>query len=395
LNDPHSTRRPHIVMVSGHAPPVLDGVGDHTALLLAELARQRPNWRWTLLTRKPGWWRSPLSFGAGYWIIRPNRTWSERGRQLACKVLCLLKPDLVHIQEQIHSFFETDAAPRLAKAANCPVVTTLHEYHIELPSVVYTDELVRHSSVLIANDARNAERCRERTGRIPERWWTGSPLSPVGKGERIATEADLVTTFGFLSSLKSFDPVLIALDRLRARGRPLRWRIVGPLHPKRNATHSRLAGLAAPGRLELTGAVSGYGSRLRALLTPSRVMLLPYADGASLRRSTLHAAWALGIPVITTRPLFHEPAIVDGENCLLVYEQTPAEWESALDRLLSDPTLEATLAAGSRKAAETFGWPALARHHLALYDRLLVGGEAADAMKVGGIFLHKSGLGEL
>jgi glycosyltransferase involved in cell wall biosynthesis len=360
-------------MVSGHAPPVLDGVGDYAAALTAELARQRPSWRWTILTRRPGWRAWPIAFGPGYRIVRPNRTWSERGCRRACDTLRRLAPDIVHIQDQIHSYFETDAAPRLAASAGCPVVTTLHEYHVELPSVVHTDDLVRGSTALIANDARNAERCLERTGRDPARWWSGSTVAPPGQGESIAREDDLVTTFGFLSALKSVDDPLAALKRLRERGRPLRWRIVGPFHPERNPAHSRLAQVTEPGQVEFTGAVPGRGPRLRRLLAPSRVMLLPYADGASLRRTTLHVAWAFGIPVITTPPPCAEPAIVDGENCLLVSEQTPEAWESALERLLSDPDLEARLSAGGLRSAETFGWPALARRHLDLYDRLLGG----------------------
>ena len=100
-------------------------------------------------------------------------------------------------------------------------------------------------------------------------------------------------------------------------------------------------------------------------------MLLPFADGASLRRTTLHIAWAFGIPVITTPPPYDQPEIVDGENCLLVREPTPDAWAEALSRLVGDPALEARLSEGGRRAAEVYGWPELARRHLALYDRLL------------------------
>lgn len=46
-------RRPRILMVSGSAPPVIDGVGDSTARLLGELRRQRPEWQWLWLARRP------------------------------------------------------------------------------------------------------------------------------------------------------------------------------------------------------------------------------------------------------------------------------------------------------------------------------------------------------
>lgn len=363
-------------MVSGHAPPMLDGVGDATAMLLAELARRRPEWRWTWLTRRPGWSRSPIVRGPGYRMVRPNHTWTPSGRRVARAALRALRPGLVHVQEQIHSFFETDAAPRLAAAASCPVVTTLHEYHVELPSAVHTDELVRLSSAVIANDARNAERCLERTGRaVDARWWSGSTVEPPRPGEFPPREPDLVTTFGFISALKALDLPLRGLDRLRAAGRRLRWQVIGPFRPESDPGHARLAEVAGPDRIEFTGAVDF--PRLRRLLAASRVMLLPFADGASLRRTTLHAAWAFGIPTITTPPPCDEPEIVDGVNCLFVREATPEAWADALARILDDPALESRLSAGGVAASETYGWPELARRHLALYDRVLGASDGA------------------
>ena len=361
-------------MISGHAPPVMDGVGDCTAPLLAELARQRPRWRFTWLTRRPGWNRSPIVGGPGYRIVRPNHTWTRRGRWIARATLLALKPDLVHIQDQIHSFFETDAACRLAEAAPCPVVTTLHEYHVERPSVVLTDELVRRSARVIANDARNAERCRERTGREPDaRLWSGSPVAGPGIGGRRA-EPDLATTFGFLNGLKAIEGPLEGLRLLRAEGHPLRFRIIGPFVPETNPDHARLAVGLREDWIEFAGGFSVRDLELQRLLASSRLMLLPFADGASPRRSTLHAAWANGVPVVTTPPPLAEPAIVDGENCLLVREPSGAAWASAIRRVLEDGALEARLSVGALATAEAMGWPELARRHLAIYDELL--GEA-------------------
>jgi glycosyltransferase involved in cell wall biosynthesis len=358
-------------MVSGHAPPVMDGVGDATAMLLAELARQRPGWRWTWLTRRPGWWRSPLVSGPGYRIVRPNNTWNETDRRLACATLRWMKPDLVHIQEQIHSYFETDAAPRLAAAADCPVVATLHEYHVELPSVVHTDELVRRSAAIIANDSRNAERCLDRTGRAADaRWWSGNTVCPGPPAPR-RPEPDVVTTFGFLTALKSVGLTLGALERLRAEGRPLRWRIIGPFNPSKNPVHAAIADLGRSDWVEFTGGFSVRDPELKRILRESRLMLLPFADGASLRRTTLFAAWAFGIPALTTPPPGEEPQIVDGDNCLLVREATSEAWARAIARVLDDPGLESRLSEGGIRSAERYGWPELARRHLALYDRLL------------------------
>jgi glycosyltransferase involved in cell wall biosynthesis len=371
-------------MVSGHAPPVMDGVGDATAMLLAELARQRPEWRWTWLTRRPGWWRSPVVAGPGYRLVRPHHTWTPWGRRVACATLRWLKPDLVHIQEQIHSYFETNAAPRLASAVSCPVVTTLHEYHVELPSVVYTDELVRRSAAIIANDARNVDRCLERTGRAADaRWWSGNTVCTGPPGPPRRPEPDVVTTFGFLTALKSVGVTLRAMELLRAQGRELRWRIIGPFDPARNPEHAAIADLGRRDWVEFTGGFSVRDPELKRLLRESRLMLLPFADGASLRRTTLFAAWAFGIPALTTPPPTREPEIVDEDNCLLVREATPEAWARAIARVLDDPGLESRLSQGGLRAAEQYGWPELARRHLALYERVLAEGTGRVADREG------------
>src|SRR5262245_60210190 len=103
-------------MVSGNAPPALDGVGDYAARLLEELHRQRPGWRWLWLARRARWFHAPATVRDGVPLFRPTRTWTPRGRAAACAVARALRPDVVHVQDQTHSFHETDAAVRLADA---------------------------------------------------------------------------------------------------------------------------------------------------------------------------------------------------------------------------------------------------------------------------------------
>ncbi|HEY0464528.1 MAG TPA: hypothetical protein VGC79_09980, partial [Polyangiaceae bacterium] len=94
----------------------------------------------------------------------------------------LWKPRIVHIQDEIHSFHETRTAvelARLAKRNGAGVVVTLHEYHVEKPSVAYTDELVSLADAIVVQDARNAQRCRERTGREPDTiGWSPANIDP-------------------------------------------------------------------------------------------------------------------------------------------------------------------------------------------------------------------------
>lgn len=367
--------RPLVLMVSGNAPPVMDGVGDCTDRLLAELVGQRPGWRWVWLCRRPRWFSAPVVRRGGLTLARPSYGWGRSGRAVAAGLVRALRPDLVHVQEQIHSYHATEAAVRIADAARAvgaAVVTTLHEYHVELDCVRHTTALVRRSDFVIANDPRNAERCLSEAGRAADAtWWSGSTVLPPAPAARPPRRSGAVATFGFISALKALEPVAEALRRLRTEFPGLLWRVIGPFDPDGDPRHAELARrIGGPG-VEFTGGFSVHDPRLQTLLAESELMLLPFADGASERRTSLHAAWAFGLPALTTPPPTAATTIVDGENCLLVREPTADAWASAIRRTLTDPDLADHLRAGSLRAAERFSWRRLAENHLEVYERLL------------------------
>ncbi|MBI4542767.1 MAG: glycosyltransferase family 4 protein [Gemmatimonadetes bacterium] len=364
---------PRILMISGAAPPIIDGVGHYAARLLHVLRARRPTWRWLWLARRERWYDSPLASYRGISLLKPHHAWNRLGTALGRQAVRLARPDLVHVQEQIHSFYETGAAARLAEVAGCPIVTTLHELHAELPSVRHTVDLVRRSAAVVANDRRTADRCREIAGRQPDEcWWSGSNVTPPEPAWNVRAVPGVLTTFGQINHLKSLDVVGAAFERLLERRPHLQWRIVGPFAPRRLSLHAELARRFSRPEISFTGALPDLDDRrLRTLLGESQAMLLPFADGASVRRGTLQAAWALGLPVLTTPPPAEEPAIVDGENCLLVRGAEAGAWAAAIERLLTDRELEARLRGGSLRTAAEFSWARLAGRHLDLYDRLL------------------------
>ena len=361
-------------MVSGNGPPVRDGVGDFTDRLISELARQRPEWRWDWLCRRPRWFHAPILRRHGVTRFRPSYTWTPRGIRLAVAVARGLRPDLIHVQEQIHSFFETDAACRIADVATSagrPVVTTLHEYHVELPSVRYTADLVRRSTTVIANDPRNAERCFAETGRTPDhRWWSGRTIEPLDPGSPPPTVPGQLTTFGFINGLKSFGVVGEALRMVRAGSPETHWKIIGPFHPETDPAHAALSQSLGTEGVEFLGSLPFKDPELHRLLAVTEAMLLPFVDGASERRTTLQNAWAFGLPVLTTPPPTANDAVLDGVNCLLVREPTAEAWASAIRRVRTDRDLAARLRAGSLAAADRFSWPRLAALHLGAYDKI-------------------------
>jgi glycosyltransferase involved in cell wall biosynthesis len=277
----------------------------------------------------------------------------------------------VHVQEQIHSFHETEAAVELTRLAKAPVVATFHEFHSELPSARHTIALAQRATILVANDTRTADRCRQFAGRpVDHLAWSPSNIDPPA--ESVPARHQLCVTFGFISAFKALGLVRDALELLRRSNPNLRWRVVGPFHPDRDSYHDELARSCAADWVEFTGAFAdSRDPRLRRSLAEGAVMLLPFTDGATPRRGTLQAGWALGIPVVTTPPPVPEPEIVDGVNCLLVREASPTAWAESVGRLFADPTLADRLRAGGRVTAERFSWRRLADLHLTIYDTLL------------------------
>ena len=322
------------------------------------------------LRRKRRWFTFPLSRENGVTVLQPWHTWRRVGRLVAVAVTRGLRPDILHLQEQIHSFHESPAAADVIAAAPRSVAT-VHEVHPELRSCEWTAAAVRRAGVVVTNDRFTAEKCGRHIGRIPDAvLWSPSNVKPPA--EPPARCPGLVVTFGFLSAIKGIELLHTALRLARERVPGLRWRLVGPFYPERDPHHAALAVRVRADWIEFTGGRNDLESHeLRRWLAEAAVMALPFADGASARRTTLHTAWAFGIPVVTTPPPGPDDAVRPGENCLTVPPDDAAGWAGAVERVLTDRATADHLAAGSRAAGTRFGWPCLVAEHLRLYDSLL------------------------
>ena len=107
------------------------------------------------------------------------------------------------------------------------------------------------------------------------------------------------------------------------------------------ARHPGLRGrLTAPGGLPAE-AVSRY-------LQACDVLLMPFTDGISARRTTAMAAPAHGRPVVTTRGLNTEPLWAESGAVALVTVGEPAALATLAEALLADPDGRAALGASAR-----------------------------------------------
>ena len=102
-------------------------------------------------------------------------------------------------------------------------------------------------------------------------------------------------------------------------------------------------------------------------LNAADVLLMPYLDGASLRRGTLMAGLANGCAIVTTWPQDPLPELVHERDLVYVPAEDDAAMAAAVTRLAQDAPLRTRLQSNARDASQQFGWEEIARRHLEIY----------------------------
>jgi glycosyltransferase involved in cell wall biosynthesis len=169
--------------------------------------------------------------------------------------------------------------------------------------------------------------------------------------------------FGFLNESKGGETLIraLALSDPRTQLLMIGGR-VGSSDPTNEAYADRvetmISDLGVGGRVRWTGYVSA--KEVSAALLGADVVVLPYRDGISFRRGSLHAALAHGCPIISTTPRIPLLELHEGENVLLVPPETPQAVAQAARRLHRDPELRKRIGQGAKTLAEQFTWPRIA-----------------------------------
>lgn len=186
----------------------------------------------------------------------------------------------------------------------------------------------------------------------------------------------LLGYFGFLNESKGGEELMQALAILVEQGLPSHLLMiggrVGSSDPTNRAYAERVDQLIT--RLNLSQRVHWTGymgpEEVSAGLLAVDVCVLPYRDGVSFRRGTLHACLAHGRAVVTTRPEVELPEVRDGDNMALVEPRDPHGLAEAIARLAANPALRARLEAGAAALRAEFTWERIARQTAAFSRRL-------------------------
>jgi glycosyltransferase involved in cell wall biosynthesis len=243
----------------------------------------------------------------------------------------------------------------------------------------------RSDSVIVTNKEdylqMETEMNRKRLSLIP----IGSniPVVPPASYSRDAERARwgigptdlLLGYFGFLNESKGGEELVQTLALLVAQGMPAHLLMiggrVGSSDPTNQAYAERvdqlIADLGVGERVHWTGYSSPEA--VSAGLLATDVCVLPYRDGVSFRRGTLHACLVHGRAIVTTHPAVPLSETRDGENMMLVGPQSPEQLSQAVMRLASDRALRERLEAGAATLAAEFAWERIARQTAALFGR--------------------------
>jgi glycosyltransferase involved in cell wall biosynthesis len=270
-----------------------------------------------------------------------------------------------------------------------PIVTTFHDL---LAPYLFpkagplrwkvVEYLARHSEAVIVTNGEDRARLADLEPHVIP---IGSNIDPALAGEfdRTAERARwgiqpaeyVLGYFGFLNLSKGGSDLMEALKVLSDRGMPVKLLLIGGRTGSSDPTNAAYAAqvenliesLGVQDRIITTGYLEP-AEVSRALLICD-ALILPYVDGASLRRGSLLAAIAHGRAIVTTEPRYPIGGLTNGESVLYVRPRDPAGLADAVQQVLSDPQLRARLQTQVSKAAQLYTWDRIAAQTIAVYER--------------------------
>ena len=381
--------QPKVLFVTGEYPPMVGGVGRFTAELASALQTQgaqvsvltdeqvtaesvavrvlpgRRSWGWRILSDIPACARA---IGAE-WVHTQFQT-AAYGMHPAINVLPYflrrhgLRAAWTYHDLRVPYLFPKAGArvrnwvTRLPlRAADAVVVTNQSDWE-SVQGQVQRGQLHR---IPIGSDIESRRfTAEERYQRRAARGYGGEQL--------------VLGYFGFLNASKGGLTLVETLAALAADGRDVHLLMIGERVGASDETNfaylqrveAAVADHGLDGRVQWTGHQSD--AEVAADFNAIDVLVMPYEDGMSMRRSTLTAALANGCAIVTTHPQAPTPELMADTDLLLVPPRDPAGTAAAVRRIAADSRLAEKLRVNARKAARQFSWEVIAARHLEMYN---------------------------
>jgi glycosyltransferase involved in cell wall biosynthesis len=383
-----------LCFLTGEYPPMQGGVADHTRHLAQHLAAM--DVQVAILTSAKA---SPTSSSAGISVHPIIRNWRLSCWKRIAGFLAATRPDIVHIQYQAAAYDLTawiNWLPwRLRLGRLRPrVVVTFHD--LRVPYIFPKAGPLRRWSVLAlarSADAVITTNAEDEAALRRYPWATHVRRIPLGSNIEAQPPAGyqrntwrqqrgvddsrvLLAYFGFLNPSKGGEDVILVLDRLVRRGLDACLLMIGGQVGDVDATNraylEQVRALVRLHHLEDRVLWTGHveAEEVSAALMAADVVVMPYRDGVSLRRTTFIAALRHGCAVVTTPPAVDVPELRSGDNLLLAPVGDVDAMAEAVAQVALDPALAARLRRGALALARTFDWPEIARRTRQVYREL-------------------------
>jgi glycosyltransferase involved in cell wall biosynthesis len=379
-----------VLIVSAEYPPMHGGIGDYTARLVAALADN--GWHARVLTSEGARSEDPR-------VLAQVHRWNWDITDQVRAAIQSTQAELLHIQYQTGAYGMHPAINflprRLGKGIDGPaVVTTFHDL---LPPYLFpkagpardwvTRSLARGSDAIIVTNVQDLEslalqpRLIRRLMMIP----IGSNLPDIPPIERdsVRKRLDLpeerplaIGFFGFLAADKGVDILLKAVADLPFASTAALVIIGGGLSQTDVANrdyHDWITQQFRECRVPVVQTGHLSPNEAAAALRAMDLVVLPFRDGASLRRGTLIAAIRAGATVLTTDPGTDgslDP-LIGGESLWLVSTGDPDALRVGMETLLGDQSLRDRIGANAQAQGPNFDWDVIAKQHITLYENLL------------------------
>ncbi len=312
------------------------------------------------------------------------KDWGVRSAFALARNLAEREPDIVHIQfpaYRYHGHWGIHVLPALMSRRGVPVITTLHEYCMA-PWGGRLKQLlnVGFSRRVIVTNAQDREligrwMTQERLDLIP----IGSNIPLTGTREHgkemlhslgVPAGNDVALFFGFVRPGKGVETLLRACAAaMRARSLSVTVVCPDPEVSYRKSLQDLMEGLGIASDVFWAG--YREGREASSLLLASDVVVLPFEDGATMRRGSLLAALTHGRPVVTTRSRATPREFRHGVNMMLARPGNHQELAQYLRAVLEDATLREQVTAGARELGRAFDWRRICAATVAVYERTL------------------------
>ncbi len=385
-----ASEQPRVLFVTGEYPPMLGGVGRFTAELARALQAQGA--QIAVLTDKQV---PPSAEAEAVRVLAQTGGWGWRLLTDIPACAREIGAEWVHVQYQTAAYGMHPAIntlPYFLRRHGLRAAWTYHDLRVPylFPKAGarlrrwVTRLPLRAADAVVVTNQSDWESVREQTRpgqlhRIPigsdiqSRQFSDAARSRRRAARGYGSEQLVLGYFGFLNASKGGLTLVETLAALVQEGRDAHLLMIGERVGASDETNfsylqrveASIAERGLEGRVQWTRHQSD--AEVAADFSAIDVLVMPYEDGMSMRRSTLTAALANGCAIVTTHPQTPTPELTPDSDLLLVPPRDAAATAAAVTRIAEDAGLAANLRANARRAARQFRWDVIAARHLEIY----------------------------